>query len=106
MQEFAPDKSSQEVGRGAERFALCAYAGTLATEWKIMPWNEDEAYRSVGLCFHDWLQHRGGRGPSDIERGVRQVATLLAKYGTSRFEPLNTTSSETGRVNERWGWRT
>jgi putative DNA primase/helicase len=108
--EYVPEKAGEEVGRVAERFALIAYAGTLATEWGITGWREDEADRSVGTCFAASLHHRGCLGASDVELGVRQVKGILERYGSSRFEGvvINTDGSPRivgERIQERYGFR-
>jgi uncharacterized protein (DUF927 family) len=108
--EYLPEKAGEEVGRVAERFALIAYAGTLATEWGITGWKEDEADRAVGVCFAAGLRHRGTLGASDVERGIQQLKGLLERYGSSKTERFVSAHEDSlqiaaDRIQERYGFR-
>jgi putative DNA primase/helicase len=108
--EYVPEKAGEEVGRVAERFALTAYAGTLATEWGITGWTEDQADRAAGICFTAGLRHRGTLGASDVDRGIEQVKGVLERYGPSRFEGITTAVDGSPRITgerilDRYGFR-
>jgi len=88
-QRFMDDNMVQDmdgqVRRVANRFALTATAGLIATELGILPWPEDEAYRSACVCFQAWLAQRGGTNAGEEIRGVEQVVRLLQLDGEQRF---------------------
>src|ERR1022692_4696747 len=73
-----------EVKRAADRFAVIAAAGELATEWNLTGWRQGEATEAAQRCFREWLGRRGTAGPSDLEMGFRQIPALLRSQGTSR----------------------
>ena len=75
-----------QVKRVADRFALVAAAGELATAKGILPWSTGEATRASVRCFVDWLAARGGSGAEEIIEGIRQVRRFLEAHGASRFE--------------------
>jgi putative DNA primase/helicase len=80
-----PPGADGQVGRVAQRFALVAAAGWLATRMGILPWSEDEAERAARVIFLAWLDSRGGDGSAEALRSVRQVRRFLEEHGESRF---------------------
>lgn len=60
--ENCPASADGQVHRVANRFALVAAAGELATALGIFPWSPGEATAGVARCFADWLKQRGGTG--------------------------------------------
>ena len=79
-----------EVKRAADRFAVIAAAGELASEWGITGWGAGEATVAAKRCFLDWLNRRGTTGASDVEAGHRNDALLtiggpLAPYHPGRM---------------------
>jgi putative DNA primase/helicase len=83
-----PPGANGQVLRAADRFALIAAAGELATAWRLTGWREGEAIAAAERGFGDWLGMRGTIGNSDVEAGVRQVRSFLYAHGTSRFQLL------------------
>ncbi|NTW85538.1 MAG: DUF927 domain-containing protein [Holophagaceae bacterium] len=93
-----------QVQRVAHRFALIAAAGELASKLGILPWPAGEAQSGVATCFNAWLSDRGGDGPAEIQKGVRQVLSFLQAHGSNRFEDAWDKSS-TFRPSKRAGFR-
>jgi uncharacterized protein (DUF927 family) len=81
-----PAGASGEVSRAAQRLALIAAAGELATEAGITGWKENEATQAAARCFENWLTQRGTAGAVDIETAIRQVKNLIEVNGASRFQ--------------------
>jgi putative DNA primase/helicase len=100
-EDYLPDGSSNEAGRGADRFSLIATAGELATEWGITGWQPGEATWAAKRCFYDWLAWRGGTHSADVQAAVTRLWTLIEKFGASRFHRANDSDS---RVNDRAGF--
>jgi uncharacterized protein (DUF927 family) len=84
--EVSADASGQ-VARVAQRFALIAAAGELATAGGLTGWPEGEAFAAAQRCFRDWLAQRGSAGNADEARALAQVHLYFENYGKSRFEP-------------------
>ena len=102
--KHCPKNADGQVQRVAQRFALVAAAGELATKLKILPWPAGEAQWGVGVCFNSWLSQRGGNGPAEIQKGIRQVLRFLQANGSSHFEdPWDKNS--TFRPSKRAGFR-
>ena len=84
--EHVPEGVSGEVGRVANRFALAAYAGEIASEMQITGWGEGEATKAAAKLLNEWLADRGTSGSSEEEKAVRQVRHFLELHGASRFQ--------------------
>jgi uncharacterized protein (DUF927 family) len=92
------ETASGEVKRAAVRLALIAYAGEMATKWRITGWEEDEPKRAAGSGLLNWINTRGGAAAqADDEAAIRQVQRVIEAHGSSRFE------SATLRVNTKTG---
>src|SRR5207248_3801720 len=71
--ENCPASADGQVHRVANRFAVVAAAGELATALGIFPWSEGEAIAGVARCFADWLRQRGGTGSLEAIDAVSVV---------------------------------
>jgi uncharacterized protein (DUF927 family) len=98
-----PEDASGQARSVCCRFALVAAAGSLATEFGITGWPDDEADRAAAACFRAWLDRRGSAGDHDIEAGIRQVRAYIEAHGSSRFEAAWEQTPE--RVSNRAGFR-
>jgi putative DNA primase/helicase len=58
--KMVPSVASGQVYRAADRFALVAVAGELATEYGLTGWERGEAVKAAEVCFSAWLESRGG----------------------------------------------
>ena len=111
LHENVPSGATGEVKRVADRLALIAAAGELATEWGITGWSVGEAAEAAQRCFLDWLKRRGTTGASDVEAGFRQVRAFIVANGSSRFQATGNAAHTTEGnddvpvVRERVGFR-
>ena len=99
-----PGSHAPETGRIAERFALVAYAGELATRYGITGWPKREALKAVTKCFSAWLEHSGGAMGHEERTVLNQVSTYIQTYGGSRFPKLNATNEDLARFATRAGF--
>lgn len=74
-----------QVSRAAQRFALVAAAGELATALGITGWDEGAATESAKRCFDAFLKMRGHTGAAEIEAGIEQVRRFFIQHGASHF---------------------
>ena len=93
IKKYVPANADGQVRRGAERFALVAYAGELATNCGVTGWCEHEATEAAATCFHAWLDHRGGVGSQEEQAILEQVRYFFQKYFDSGFVALDDTNS-------------
>jgi putative DNA primase/helicase len=117
MKQFVESLAlSQEAGgqvrRVADRFALAAAAGKLATEWGILPCSADDAFSAARKCFKAWVANRGGTGSSE-DMAYRAKLVTKIQQGQSHFEivgpppcsPDDRKYSNRAAIGERWGFR-
>lgn len=89
--------------RAAERFALVALAGELATEYGITGWEKGSAIAATIECFNAWVGRRdSGAKNSDRQKVLDAVGGFIATHGNSRFQHVN--EGATGRCHNRAGW--
>ncbi len=92
MEEF---KSAAEIEKGADgqvfraaqRFAIIAAAGELATEYGITGWKKNEAIAGVNKCFQNWIQRRGGTQSQEAISAITKVKGFLTGQ-EHRFKPM------------------
>lgn len=98
-----PANAPGTVRRVCKRFAVVALAGTLATDWGVLPWPPAQATEAATTCFQDWIQARGGATSMDALRGVEHVREFIQAHGSSRFEVLGFGDSQ--KVVNRAGYK-
>lgn len=99
--KLVPEKSSAQVKRVAESFALLAYAGEEATKLRITGWPEGTAFSSIERCFRGWLADFGNSESLEEEQIVSHVLNLLISH-KARFSPLESVGQITPQ--NRLGW--
>lgn len=100
-----PDAAGQ-VRRVAQRFALAAAAGELATQKGLTGWPQGEADSAARTCFAAWLRARGTDGAAEPMTMLAQVRLFLAQHGESRFSPWrDADESHKPRTINRAGFR-
>lgn len=97
-------KEGGQVRRVAERFALAAAAGELATACGLTGWNIGEATRAARACFFAWLDARGTHGPAESAAMLEQVRGFLSAHGEARFTHWHA-PDDTSRTINRAGFR-
>ena len=103
---YVPDDASGEVRRVAERFAVVAFAGEMASvcRHRLTGWPKGEATRGVATCFQAWMHRRGGAGSADTDALLSRVRAFFEAHGQSRLEPLNSMQAASP-VRDRAGFR-
>lgn len=84
-----PADADGQVRRVAARFALCAVAGEMATEWGILPWRAGEAIEAAKRCLGEWISARGGAGASEDRAILSAVRLFIEQHGAARFQDLD-----------------
>ena len=82
---LAPADAAGQVRRVAQRFAMIAAAGELATEWGFTGWPAGEAEAAALACFRAWIGARGTAGSAEPAAMLGQVRRFLEAHGESRF---------------------
>ncbi|MDT3721530.1 DUF927 domain-containing protein [Pseudomonas oryzihabitans] len=75
---------SSQAGRVADRFALMALAGELASERQLLGWPTGTAGNACRQLFGEWLA-RMGDGNAEERQILRGIADFIALHGDSRF---------------------
>jgi uncharacterized protein (DUF927 family) len=78
-----------QVLRVAQRFALIAVAGELASHYRLTGWPEGEAIRAAKACLGAWLESFGGAGNREDRAILDQVRAFFEAHGASRFEKID-----------------
>jgi putative DNA primase/helicase len=102
--ELAGPNADGQVRRVAERFALVAAAGELATAYRLTGWQTGEAQSAARACFTAWLAGRGTKGAAEPSAMLEQVRAFLSAHGESRFTDWEKQRIETRTIN-RAGYR-
>jgi putative DNA primase/helicase len=104
-----PETADGQLSRIADRFALVAMAGELATEWGLTGWATGWATEAAAACFYGMVKMRpGGFGSGEEAAMLRQARTYFAEHGEDRFADWGRAESDdTHRPNtqQRAGWR-
>lgn len=99
-----PGKADGQAYRAANRFALVAVAGELASRWGITGWEAGEADKAARICFRAWLEQRGGAANIEPARMVAQVKQFLERHGEARFVPWGSNRQD-WVIKDRAGFR-
>ena len=74
-----------QAKRVANRFALVAVAGELASKAKITGWQQGQAIAAAKACFENWLSNYGSTGNHEQRQIIKQVQAFIHANGKSRF---------------------
>ncbi|MCL2872596.1 MAG: DUF927 domain-containing protein [Betaproteobacteria bacterium] len=80
-----PAGASGQVHRAANRFALVAAAGEIASSYGLTGWPEGEAIKAAKSCFAAWLDARGGVAPTE-EMQMMAQARHHFEQGDNRYQ--------------------
>lgn len=83
--EIGPAGASHQVARVADRFALVAVAGELATKAGITGWEKGEATHAARACLNAWIDARGGLQNRESMEAVSHVRKMIAAHGRGRY---------------------
>ena len=109
MRKYVLEHASEELVRGADRFALVAAGGELATQFGITGWSKGTAEASVARCFEAWRRERGTDGRSEEHGVISVIRHELMAHGDSRFQYFGPDSKEGEigyRIANRLGYKT
>lgn len=98
-----PPGADGQVRRVADRFALVAAAGDLASALGVTGWPVGAAREASLRCFEDWLAERGGAGSSEAADARRRLSEALEVYGASRFQKWHQ-NADRAVITPRWGF--
>ena len=102
--ELVNGNNEGQVRRVAQRFALIAAAGTLATHYGLTGWQVEESEQAARACFRDWLGARGTKGNAEPAAMLAAVRAFLELHGESRFTPWGADDKAPRTIN-RAGFR-
>lgn len=83
--KIVPSNAGGQAQRVAQRFALVAVAGELATTYGITGWPDGFATTAAQVCFDAWLAARGGAGDMESNKIVEILQRVVESDGESRF---------------------
>ena len=97
------DETGDQERRAAQLFALCALAGELAIEAKVLTWETGQATQAAKHGFKVWLEQRGthGRNAEDIAV-FKGILNFIDAHGGARFELVD---GEDRTIMNRAGWK-
>ena len=102
VDEAVSKDAASQVQRVAQRFALVAVAGELATHYGLTGWEQGEASGAAHKCFAAWLHAFGGTGNREERSILSQVRAFFEAHGASRFEDVHATGDT--RIINRAGF--
>lgn len=106
LEMLCTEAKAGQVRRVAQRFALVAAAGELATAQGLTGWGEGEAESAARTCFTAWLRARGTTGAAEPAAMLAQVRLFLEKHGEARFSPWRDSDADhKPRTINRAGFR-
>lgn len=109
LPELQPGTTEGQAVRAAERFALLAMAGELATSYGVTGWPMGEAIKAASAGLTAWQRLRGDRPKgTTTERGqvLDAVKAFIERHGSSRFSDADELPDKHGAtvVRDRAGW--
>ncbi len=96
-----PSGADGQVHRVADRFALIAAAGELASQHRIVPWKVVEPFAAAKSLFRNWIEQCGGIGAAESSKALSAVRAFIERNPT-RFQTSNDAAME--RVFNRVGF--
>ena len=101
ISDAVPVGADGQVSRAAERFALVAAAGELATDAGITGWEQGAAIEAAKTCLNAWMAHRGGTGSHEDAEIIERLKETLTR-DAARFEPL--ACGQSNKARDRLGF--
>ncbi len=98
-----PPGADGQVRRVADRFALVAAAGEIASVLGVTGWPVGAARVACLRCFGDWLEERGGAGSSEVPTARRRLLEAIEVYGAARFQKWHI-NADRAMITPRWGF--
>lgn len=92
---------SDEVKRGAQRFAMVGYAGELASDWGITGWAPGRARSAAETLFRRWLATWGTAARHDETVFLEHLEVWLSGNRPGRFAEVDPVTLATLQAAER-----
>lgn len=103
VQAALPSGADGQVKRVADRFALVAVAGDLASAQGVTGWPVGTAREAALRLFKDWLAERGGAGSGEEADARRRLNEAIDTYGAARFQKWHL-NADRAVIAPRWGF--
>jgi uncharacterized protein (DUF927 family) len=106
------ENADSQILRVVDRFAVVAFAGALACQMGILPFDSKEVYSAVGEVLKNWLKERAKnesdmRESLDTLNGFKRVRSFLQAHQESRFTALDSSgkpTNENAKTSNRCGF--
>lgn len=112
VEYVCPSNASGQVLRVAQRFGLVAFAGELATDYRLTGWRYEDVGDVLAETFGEWLKHRGTAGAKEPADMIAQVQRFIEEHGGAQFQEFDRAADgphagdeHESRVMYRAGWR-
>lgn len=109
---YKPDNAGGQVMRVLSSFSLAAFAGEMAAEFGVVPWDKGAASDAASALFAEWLKERPSIGNSEEAQIIAHVRNVLERTWQSRFvdwhrvtESEDVDLSRMAAVHESLGFR-
>lgn len=103
-ESYLPAAVDSQVGRVADSFATLAAAGELATDFGLTGWPAGAAGEGIALCFHAWIEARGGTGNQEEADILAHVRNHFEANGSAQYTYINLRPQD-DKVMYRMGYR-
>eukprot|EP01037_Dinobryon_pediforme_P016102 gene16102-16278_t len=94
LRDVLRDGDHGQIRRGAQRFAVVAAAGELASELDVAPWPAGEAHLGAVTLFKRWAEKFGRTAAREDADVIRVVRRYLEEYENLAFWKLKPDLSE------------
>lgn len=81
-----PENTHGQIKRVAQRFALVAAAGEIATNFGITDWQAGSSLTSIKKCFDAWLSERHGSDSSHEHEMILEQVRHFFQENAARFD--------------------
>lgn len=94
VEDYKPTNAGGQVLRVMTAFSLVAFAGELAAQWQIVPWQQGAATSAAGSLFEEWSKERPSKGNSEDSQIVAHVRSVLERTWQSKFVDWHRTTED------------
>ncbi len=80
--------TNSQAGRVADRFAVAALGGELASEYGVLPWPKGTATEACKTLYQEWVTTQG-RGNTEDRQILTYLSDFLDAHGDTRFSDIS-----------------
>ncbi len=80
--------NNSQAGRVADRFAVAALGGELASEYGILPWPKGTAIHACKTLYDEWAATQG-KGSTEDRQILTMISDFLDAHGDTRFSDVS-----------------